>query len=124
MLSHEIRSLIEQSLGELIEYPNQNPPDESRNFRVVGAHGIMSFISPVSEPYCGSCNRMRITVDGRLHLCLLHDHEVDPRPALRADAPIEELADLFIDAVQSKPTGHDLERGVSTRIRSMYQVGG
>src|SRR5262249_40338548 len=80
----ETRRRIETALGPLTELPTENLADESRNYRLSGARGIIGFISPVSEPYCGNCNRMRLTADGKFHLCLLNDDELDVRPALRA----------------------------------------
>jgi len=69
----ETRRRIEEALGPLAPAPSRNASDESENFRLPGAAGVVGFISPVSKPYCGNCNRMRLTADGRFHLCLLHD---------------------------------------------------
>src|SRR6267142_388123 len=77
------RRRIEDALGPLAPAPSANKSDESENFRLPGAAGVVGFISPVSRPYCGSCNRMRLTADGRFHLCLLHDDELDVRAVLR-----------------------------------------
>ncbi len=106
--------------------PSENPADEARNYRVAGARGVVGFISPVSEPYCGTCNRMRLTADGKFHLCLLNDDELDVRKrAARGDGPrIEEVARILMRAVELKPTGHHLLEGRSTHDRSMYQIGG
>jgi cyclic pyranopterin phosphate synthase len=123
----ETRRRIEAALGELSEIPGRSPADESRNFRAPGARGIIGFISPVSEPYCGSCNRMRLTADGKFHLCLLNDDEMDVRRALResnGEERIERVSQILLRAVQNKPTGHHLLEGRSTRDRSMYQIGG
>ncbi|MFQ5858660.1 MAG: GTP 3',8-cyclase MoaA, partial [Anaerolineae bacterium] len=57
--SDETKARVEAELGQLTYVPNGNPADESENFRLVGAQGIVGFISPVSNPYCGTCNRMR-----------------------------------------------------------------
>ena len=90
-----------------------------------GAKGVIGFISPVSEPYCGTCNRMRLTADGKFHLCLLNDDELDVRKAIRSgDGAIEKVADILVKAVRMKPTGHHLLEGRSTHDRSMYQIGG
>jgi len=122
----ETRRRIEDSLGPLTELPTQNLADESRNFRLRGARGVVGFISPVSEPYCGTCNRMRLTADGKFHLCLLNDDELDVRKALRAGSGGElgAVAKILRRAVELKPTGHHLLEGRSTRDRSMYQIGG
>jgi cyclic pyranopterin phosphate synthase len=122
----ETRRRIEAELGPLCEIADQNPSDESRNYRLRDARGVIGFISPVSEPYCGTCNRMRLTADGKFHLCLLNDDEMDVRKALReSDGDgIRAVARILVIAVEMKPTGHHLLEGRSTRARSMYQIGG
>lgn len=122
--SAETRARIEAALGPLTALPNADPADEARNYRLPGARGVVGFISPVSAPYCGSCNRMRLTADGKLHLCLLNDDEIDLRAALRAGAPAASLAGTLLAAVRAKPTGHRLDRGLTAERRAMYQVGG
>lgn len=120
----ETRRRIEDVLGEMEELAADNPSDEARNYRLPGARGVIGFISPVSEPYCGTCNRMRLTADGKFHLCLLNDDELDIRAALRAGAGSEQIGRMLLRAVGLKPTGHHLLQGRSTQDRSMYQIGG
>lgn len=120
----ETRARIERALGPLEPIAPIHPADESRNFRLAGAGGVVGFISPVSEPYCGSCNRMRLTSDGRFHLCLLNDAEIDVAAALRAGADQAELGGILLQAVAAKPSGHALDVGVSTTTRSMHHLGG
>jgi len=122
--SAETRRRIEADLGPLEPVPNAHPSDEARNFRFAGSRGIVGFISPVSEPYCGACNRMRLTADGRFHLCLLNDDELDVKQALRAGGGIAEVERILLRAVTLKPTGHRLDEGLSTLDRSMFQIGG
>lgn len=120
----ETRGRIEASLGPLAELPPISTSDESRNHRLSGARGVIGFISPVSEPYCGTCNRMRLTADGKFHLCLLNDDELDVRKAIRSGATREQIGAILVRAVTMKPTGHHLLQGRSTENRSMYQLGG
>ena len=120
----ETRRRIEVALGPLMEFESNNPSDEARNYTLPDASGVVGFISPVSEPYCGTCNRMRLTADGKFHLCLLNDDEMDVRKAIRSGG-----ADGSGGAHPGargglKPTGHHLLEGRSTRDRSMYQIGG
>lgn len=122
--SAETMARIESALGPLTELPAVSLADESRNYRLPGARGVVGFISPVSQPYCDTCNRMRLTADGKLHLCLLHDDELDLAPALHQPDAHARLAALFHQAVEAKPTGHALERGVTPHRRAMYQIGG
>ena len=120
----ETRRRIEAELGPLEELPPASAADESRNFRFAGARGVVGFISPVSEPYCGSCNRMRLTADGKFHLCLLNDDELDVKQALRTGGGQAAVQEILLKAVGLKPTGHRLDEGVSPRARSMFQIGG
>jgi cyclic pyranopterin phosphate synthase len=120
----ETRRRIEAELGPLHELPPTSAADESRNFRFEGGRGVVGFISPVSEPYCGSCNRMRLTADGKFHLCLLNDDELDVKQALRTGGGQAAVEQILLKAVGLKPTGHRLDEGVSPRARSMFQIGG
>ena len=120
----ETRQRIEAELGALEELPRTSPSDEARNFRFADGRGVVGFISPVSEPYCGSCNRMRLTADGKFHLCLLNDDEMDVKGAIRRGGGVDEVAAILGKAVALKPTGHRLDEGISTEERSMFQLGG
>ncbi len=122
--SAETRRRIEAVLGPLLPLPRESAADEAVNYRFGDGRGVVGFISPVSEPYCGSCNRMRLTADGKFHLCLLNDDELDVKQALRSGKGVEAVAEILLKAVGAKPTGHRLEEGVSTRTRSMFQLGG
>jgi cyclic pyranopterin phosphate synthase len=122
--SSETRRRIEAELGPLVPLEDQNPADEARNFRFREGRGVVGFISPVSEPYCGTCNRMRLTADGKFHLCLLNDDELDVKGALRNGGGAEAVTEILMRAVTLKPTGHRLDEGVSTQSRSMFQIGG
>jgi len=123
--SRETRNRIEAELGPLEPIANASASDEARNFRFAdGSPGVVGFISPVSEPYCGACNRMRLTADGRFHLCLLNDDELDVKAVLRAGGGTSAVAAVLARAVAQKPTGHRLDEGISTEDRSMFQIGG
>jgi cyclic pyranopterin phosphate synthase len=122
--SAETRRRIEAELGPLQELGATDAADEARNYRFAGSTGVVGFISPVSEPYCGSCNRMRLTADGKFHLCLLNDDELDVKQALRSGGGQAEVEAILLRAVGLKPTGHRLDEGVSPRARSMFQIGG
>ncbi|GIW42893.1 MAG: cyclic pyranopterin monophosphate synthase [Candidatus Binatia bacterium] len=115
---------IQENLGPLEPVSALHPSDEAVYYRIPGAQGLVGLISPVSRPYCGTCNRMRLTADGKLHLCLLHDEEIDVRDILRNGGSTETLAELLALAVRRKPTGHALSAGISPEERSMYQIGG
>ncbi len=122
--NRDTRRRIEEALGRLDVLPSQNPSDDSKNFRLPAARGVIGFISPVSDPYCGSCNRMRLTADGRFHLCLLNDDDLDVKRAIRSGGGVPAVRDILLRAVAAKPIGHKLDRGHSTEHRDMYQIGG
>jgi GTP 3',8-cyclase len=121
--SAETEAQIIAALGPLTAVPGGDPSDESRNARLEGAQGTVGFISPVSQPYCGTCNRMRLTADGKFHLCLLNDDELDVRQALGIGG-IPAVADVLLRAVGAKPTGHRLQRNETIERREMFQLGG
>jgi GTP 3',8-cyclase len=123
--SSETRARIEAAFGALLPMAPTRRSDESRNFEFAdGGGGVIGFISPVSEPYCGACNRMRVTADGKLHLCLLNEDQRDLRRLLRNGAGDAAVADALRAAVLAKPMGHRLAEGLSIRTRAMFQIGG
>jgi cyclic pyranopterin phosphate synthase len=119
----EVAAQVEAALGPLAPLANADPSDEASNFRLPGARGTVGFISPVSAPYCGTCNRLRLTADGKLHLCLLHDDELDLRAAL-AEGGEAAVQVALARAVAAKPTGHALATGIHPLTRRMHAVGG
>ena len=121
--SRETEERIVAALGPLVPIAAEDPSDEARNARLVDAVGTIGFISPVSRPYCGSCNRMRLTADGKFHLCLLNDGELDVRDAIRTGG-IPAVAAVLLRAVGAKPTGHRLHADHTITSREMFQLGG
>ena len=122
--SDEILERI-SSIGELhaVDGPGGNGP--ARYFAFDGARGAVGVISPLSHDYCERCNRVRLTADGRLRLCLFGDHHVDLRSPLRAGATREELAALLRSAMTIKPERHHLRLGeTSSRMRAFSEIGG
>jgi cyclic pyranopterin phosphate synthase len=89
-----------------------------------GAKGTVGFITPVSEHFCFGCNRLRLTADGKLRLCLMHEDEIDLRQALRNRRSVAEIKELIKQAVASKPLHHNLASGQVPRGRPFSQVGG
>jgi cyclic pyranopterin phosphate synthase len=89
--------------------------------RLAGAAGTIGVITPMTHTYCGSCNRVRLTADGRLRTCLFGDHEVDLRTPLRAGVP---LASFVHAALAEKPEAHALLARRVGGLRALSQVGG
>ena len=98
----------------------------ARYYRLPGAKGTIGFITPVSEHFCESCNRLRLTSDGKLHLCLLSGDEVDLRGPVRNGIPFENLKKLIELAVASKPRGQRpaVELKANGNKRPMSRIGG
>ncbi|MBI4785425.1 MAG: GTP 3',8-cyclase MoaA [Chloroflexi bacterium] len=119
----EMKLRIESALGRLeaVDWDGHNP---ARPFRLRGGRGTLGFISSVTEPFCAGCDRMRLSADGRLRLCLLRDDEVDLLTPLRAGASDEELRALMTRGVINKPWGHGLAEHVIAESRVMSQIGG
>ena len=90
-------------------------------YRLAGAAGTVGVITPMTHTYCGTCNRVRLTADGRLRTCLYGDHEVNLRDALRAGEPLDPL---FRQALAGKPLAHDLLQMKVGGLRALSQVGG
>jgi len=93
----------------------------AKYFRFKGARGRIDLITPISHTYCDTCNRVRLTADGRLRTCLFGDHEVDLRTPLRNGIPLEPI---FRDALSHKPRQHDLLQMRVGGLRALSQVGG
>ncbi len=103
--------------------PGGNGP--ARYFAAPGARGAVGVISPLSHDYCDRCNRVRLSADGRLRLCLFGDFEIDLREPLRAGASQADIAQLFEAGMLIKPERHHLELGrTSSRMRAFSEIGG
>jgi cyclic pyranopterin phosphate synthase len=119
----EIQAIIEEHWA-LVEIP-AGPTSTSRRFRFADGAGEIGFISPVSEPFCASCDRIRLTADGRLRTCLFSQREWDLRSHLRDGADDRELAQAIRHAVRHKELKHRVnEPGFVRANRSMSQIGG
>jgi cyclic pyranopterin phosphate synthase len=97
----------------------------ARRWRFADAQGEIGFISPVSEPFCGDCNRIRVTAEGKLRTCLFSMTETDLRGPLRAGASDDELEAIVRAAVWEKELKHHVnDPGFVQPARTMSQIGG
>jgi cyclic pyranopterin phosphate synthase len=119
-----IQSRIESALGPMKVANDGKLDGEARLFRLPGGQGDVGFISSVTNPFCASCTRARLTADGRLRLCLLREKEVDLLTPLRAGATLEDLRTLILNGIWEKPWGHGLAKGVIPLNRVMNEIGG
>ena len=122
--AQDIINQIEAKLSSLEMVNGGHLDGEARLYKLRNARGDIGFISSVTEPFCASCTRARLTADGRLRLCLLREGEVDLLTPLRAGASQSELRDLIINALWNKPWGHGLAEGIIPMNRTMSEIGG
>ncbi len=102
-----------------VQGPKGNGP--AAYHQLEGGAGTIGVITPMTHTYCGSCNRVRLTADGRLRTCLYGDHEVNLRDPLREGRPLEPL---FRQALSEKPKEHNLLQLQTGGLRALSQVGG
>ena len=109
---------------ELVAEPRE-PSATAVTYRFADGAGRLGFVNPVSEPFCGDCDRIRLTADGRLRTCLFSLGETDLRGPLRDGATDAELERIVRDAVWQKELKHRVnEDGFVQPARSMSAIGG
>ena len=119
----ELRAIID-AVHPLEELPRE-PHATARVYRFADGRGEIGFVNPVSEPFCGDCNRVRLTAEGKLRTCLFSAHETDLREPLRAGASDAELAHIVREAVWRKELKHRMnEPGFRPPARTMSAIGG
>src|ERR671929_1692768 len=120
----EIRGLIEAEHGPLVELPAK-ASSTARRFAFADGRGEIGFVNPVSEPFCSTCDRIRITADGQLRTCLFSRREWDVKTTLRDGRSDAQIADFLRFAVRHKELKHRVnEPGFVPASRSMSQIGG
>jgi GTP 3',8-cyclase len=121
--SDETQARLEYEFGPL-EHVASPPGDPARVWRIPGSAGTIGFISPISEPFCSTCNRVRLSADGKLRLCLLRADEVDLRDIVRSGDSDADLTGRIRSAIWRKPWGHGIAEGDFNIGRGMSQIGG
>jgi cyclic pyranopterin phosphate synthase len=120
----EIRAIIEAEHGPLVELPAK-ASSTARRFRFADGIGELGFVNPVSEPFCSSCDRIRVTADGQLRTCLFSRREWDLKTPLREGVSDDELVERLRFAVRHKELKHRInDPGFVRASRSMSQIGG
>lgn len=122
----QVKARLEAAFGPLepadAEVKGNGP---AKSFKIRGAKATIGFIRPITEEhFCARCNKVRLTADGKLRLCLLTDHEVDLLGPLRAGVDEAGLEALLRAAVQTKPERHLVNEGIIPNLRRMIQIGG
>lgn len=108
-------------LGEPVKEPSGIGAGPAKYFRLPGALGRVGLISAVSDHFCALCNRIRLTSEGRLRLCLLSEQELDFRALLREGVPIRKLASRLREAISDKPVS---QPPLPSATRRMSEIGG
>lgn len=122
----ELRGLIEQQLGPLRPCHASDPSQPAHDFEFVDGRGRVGFIDPVSQPFCGSCDRLRLTADGKIRNCLFGREEWDVASVLRGAATDERLLiDRLRQCTWAKHAAHGIDApDFQPPARAMYQIGG
>lgn len=123
--SDQAFSDIKSAVGRLSKIDRDTSSGPAELFQIEGGQGRIGFIAPLSHRFCSQCNRLRITADGRLRLCLFSDREIGLRDILRNGIEDSDLAGIFFGAVKKKParyltSNHD----VPSCDRHMSSIGG
>ncbi|MGE5894840.1 MAG: GTP 3',8-cyclase MoaA [bacterium] len=117
----EIKDTVEK-LGELSPV-RRRKAGPAKYYQLPGAEGVVGFISAMTHHFCGECNRLRMTADGKLKPCLFSGTEIDLKTPMRRGAPDSEIERLLRLAVEVKPEGHAILQKYDTG-RAMSKIGG
>jgi len=121
--SDEIKSKIE-SIGSLNKIPRATHDGPAERYRFESAKGEIGFIRVLSQNFCSTCNRLRLTANGKLRACLFDDNEVDIKTPLRNRCTRHNLRELFWKAIAKKPKQHSNMPDNGSCLRPMYAIGG
>jgi cyclic pyranopterin phosphate synthase len=120
----QIQSRLEK-VGELIPIPSDQWDGPAKRFRIDGAMGEIGLIGAVSSHFCGDCNRLRLTPDGKIRTCLFSDEEIDVREILRTGGSDQDLKERLLLALRKKPEKHYINTLQFKKCqRNMSAIGG
>jgi cyclic pyranopterin phosphate synthase len=121
----EILAIIEAKYGPLVPITTGDPSETARRYTFSDGIGEIGFINPVSEPFCSTCDRIRLTADGQLRTCLFATEETDLRAVLRSGGDDEAIARTIRHAVWHKELKHYIgDKRFRRANRSMSMIGG
>jgi len=119
----EILERAQKELGDLTEVEPDDLAAPADEFKFEGAPGTFGVITPVSDPFCARCSRLRLTADGKIHPCLLTDLDVSVKEAIRSPDPIPAIHEVLWRTARVKPAA-GLALPEESRRRTMSQIGG
>lgn len=108
ILTPEVKQAVKERFGDLEPVLQEEFDGPARRFRIKDAKGEIGFITPVSNHFCSSCNRIRLVATGGLRPCLLNDRETDILTPLRSGASRDTIENLVLQTIKSKPSAHNL----------------
>jgi len=125
LLAGEIVEILSREIAPLVPVPDPDPRAPATEYAYADGLGRVGFIASVSRPFCGNCNRIRLTADGKLRYCLFAIDETDVKSPMRAGASDAEIAGLIRRTVCSKWEGHEINSAKFVAPpRPMYSIGG
>jgi cyclic pyranopterin phosphate synthase len=124
----DMLNTIKQKYGNLERVIDESPNETSKNWKIPGFAGSVGFITSMTDHFCNTCNRLRITADGNLKVCLFGNTEVSLRDEMRAGKSDEELSTIIDAAVKRKKAAHagmyDMYDIAQNKNRPMIKIGG
>ncbi len=125
LFAHEIIEVLSAEIMPLVPTKNQDPRAPATEFEFEDGVGRVGFIASVSQPFCMSCNRFRVTADGKLRNCLFSLEETDVKSLLRDGGSDEQIAQAIRDSIAAKNEGHEINTARFIQPeRPMYSIGG
>jgi cyclic pyranopterin phosphate synthase len=120
-----IRRILEAEFGPLVPVGRPHASQPASDFQYALGRGRIGLIQPVSQPFCGDCDRLRLTAEGQVRNCLFSTAEWDARALLRGNGSDDEIANLVRDCIRAKAPAHGINTIDFVRPeRAMYQIGG
>ncbi len=125
LAGYAVRELLERQIGPLVPAVRSDTGQPAVDYCWADGSGSVGFIDPVTAPFCGQCDRLRLTADGQVRNCLFSTTEWDARQLLRSGGSDEMLVDLVQECVRGKRAAHGIgEPDFIRPDRAMYQIGG
>jgi cyclic pyranopterin phosphate synthase len=120
-----IRGILESEFGPLLPVARPHPSQPASDFEFADGRGRIGLIQPVSQSFCGACDRLRLTAEGQVRNCLFSTAEWDARAILRGNGTDDDLANLIRSCIEAKAPAHGINTIDFVRPeRAMYQIGG
>ncbi len=125
LLAEDILNVLTEAIGPLVPSPGQDPRSPASDYDFVDGGGSIGLIASISRPFCASCNRIRLTADGKLRNCLFARDELDARAILRGGGSEADLEALIRKSVGAKWEGHEINTAKFMQPdRPMHSIGG